>query len=166
MIMKSKAVQENFYHEYYSGKFNANEFVKEFCQMLLQISLFRKINEEYRFNFNFQCISICDCFNKGNETFDWEDTKHKLELANRELTYKFNIIVNKVEKEAQKCFTEDELGMLTDGHDLVRLMAAASYKNISHSNLEVVLRAMYRKDDYLKTEVYQSITRYLDNGTT
>lgn len=145
-----------------SGIPNCGNVYKKVFEELRWLSLFRKINSQYKYNLKFDAISIARAFDSRSESLRTEILKEQLIGANQKLREQFECCQTKVCEELKQNKTIDELILDTNGHDCLEMLhcLCKPKKGKDHFNNRSILTVFICAYPFQSSNLYQDLTLY------
>ncbi len=153
MMLSEPAVAESFFHIYYKGTIPCNAFIANAMRQLSSYSILRRKNEKESLKINFRKVNFGDLVDFSNESLD---DRALFQRAGKSETY------DSCRQEAES-LDDTDLWEITNGHDICTFLGRLSKNgktDMSETGVRNVLLVSHRKDDFAKTNLFQSILSY------
>lgn len=165
MLISDLKVFSNLYNDYlYKLKIPADIFRFNMLNELRSVSIVRKVNSDNGLNLNIKAINVNNLLN--NSKIEIKELKKTINKTNNDFLKNNTEIENIIDKEYSKKMDIEELLNITNGHDFSNYFAKIcreNKKNATQENIEDTLRCSYRKEDFLKTKLFNSLKQYNEN---
>ncbi|MGN1142470.1 MAG: hypothetical protein ACI4TF_14820 [Oliverpabstia sp.] len=156
MLVANKNVSDGFFRSYYNGSETKENFVISAMRILAPYSILRRKNEIEAKGINFESKGRFGHLIDKNGQVDWTGVFDKLSQTTGEL----NVCCAEAER-----LPECDLWDITNGHDLCLYLGKMSKTgkgktSFGEEGIRKFLLGCYRKDDFQKTKLYQSLKEY------
>lgn len=151
MILANPKVTENFSRMLLPEIFNRENYVIEVMKQIAPYSILRKKNEMENRKISFKKVGFGNLIENGIL-----DTQKLFERVRQQEEFA-------ICKEEAETVLDSELWNITNGHDLCTYLAEISRqgkKTLSENDVRKILFVIYRKEDFLMTELYARLLEY------
>lgn len=152
MILKDLEISEGFHRENYKGTAAKERYILDAMYQLAPYSILRKVNELENGGIAFQKCNFGDLIE--GETLKIDELFERVGQADK---------LQACIEEAEITVEENELWNITNGHDLCTYLGAVSNlgkKTLGEEGVRNILFVMYRKNDFKKTKLYDTLLQY------
>lgn len=162
MILKNDDVFKNLCAEYYRGEESVQQLRVNLLKELKYLSVIRMYNERENWGKKLRGISIIAAWNSIEKKIDNEVILSKVNQINGGF-FKDDVL-QKIEQEYRREWSEEEFYNNTQGHDFSMLYAGIcnqyKQKGIKYSEIEAGGRCIFRQNDFKQTKLYSKISEY------
>lgn len=162
MILKNDDVFKNLCAEYYRGEESAQQLRINLLKELKCLSVIRMYNERENWGKKLRGISIIAAWNSIEKKIDNEVILSKVNQINGGF-FKDDVL-QKIEQECKREWSEEEFYNNTQGHDFSMLYAGIcnqyKQKGIKYSEIEASGRCIFRQNDFEQTNLYGRLSEY------
>lgn len=163
ILIKSNEAFESICSEFYSGNLSPDELRDTLLKQLQYLSLIRKNNQLNRWDIRIEGINFKEAFDRINETILITKIISKLNEMNDDFFIANPDKQLQIDKENEINRNSEELLLITQGHDFLKLFAAFCYKakgQASDKTIARSLRCAYRKIDFIASTLYSELAIY------
>lgn len=153
MLLAERVVAESFHQIYYKGRSQCDFFILNAMRKLSPYSILRRKNEKESLRIKFKKVNFGDLVDLESESLDVSALFHRINEDER---------YNGCRQEADG-LNDLALWEITNGHDICMFLGRLSKsgkKHMSESDVRNILLATYRKEDFFKTQLCQSLLCY------
>lgn len=162
MILKNDDVFKNLCAEYYRGEESAQQLRINLLKELKCLSVIRMYNERENWGKKLRGISIIAAWNSIEKKIDNEVILSKVNQINGG-SFKDDVL-QKIEQECKREWSEEEFYNNTQGHDFSMLYAGIcnqyKQKGMKYSEIEASSRCIFRQNDFEQTNLYGRLSEY------
>lgn len=162
MILKNDDVFKNLCAEYYRGEESAQQLRINLLKELKCLSVIRMYNERENWGKKLRGISIIAAWNRIEKKIDNEVILSKVNQINGGF-FKDDVL-QKIEQECKREWSEEEFYNNTQGHDFSMLYAGIcnqyKQKGMKYSEIEASSRCIFRQNDFEQTNLYGRLSEY------
>lgn len=162
MILKNDSVFKCLYAEYYKGEESIQQLRIDIFKSLKYLSVVRMYNEREKWGQKIRGISIGSAWDSDRKKIDNMVILNKLNEING-VFFKDDIL-QKIEKEYEREWTEEDFYSNTQGHDFTTLYAIIcnQYKanGVKYTGIEASSRCTFRQNDFTQTNLYKKLSEY------
>jgi len=162
MILKNDDVFKNLCAEYYRGEESAQQLRINLLKELKCLSVIRMYNERENWGKKLRGISIIAAWNSIEKKIDNEVILSKVNQINGGF-FKDDVL-QKIEQECKREWSEEEFYNNTQGHDFSMLYAGIcnqyKQKGMKYSEIEASSRCIFRQNDFEQTNLYGRLSEY------
>lgn len=162
MILKNDDVFKNLCAEYYGGEESAQQLRINLLKELKCLSVIRMYNERENWGKKLRGISIIAAWNSIEKKIDNEVILSKVNQINGGF-FKDDVL-QKIEQECKREWSEEEFYNNTQGHDFSMLYAGIcnqyKQKGMKYSEIEASSRCIFRQNDFEQTNLYGRLSEY------
>ena len=162
MILKNDDVFKNLCAEYYRGEESAQQLRINLLKELKYLSVIRMYNERENWGKKLRGISIIAAWNSIEKKIDNEVILSKVNQINGGF-FKDDVL-QKIEQECKREWSEEEFYNNTQGHDFSMLYAGIcnqyKQKGMKYSEIEASSRCIFRQNDFEQTNLYGRLSEY------
>lgn len=162
MILKNDEVFKNLCAEYYKGNISIQQLRIDVFRELKYLSIIRMYNERENWGKKIRGISIDSAWNSNRKRLDNEAILSRINQINGGF-FKDDIL-QKIEQEYRREWTEEDFYSNTQGHDFFMLYAAIcnqyKTKGIKYTEIEASGRCIFRQNDFIQTNLYEQLSEY------
>ena len=162
MILKNDDVFKHLCAEYYRGEESAQQLRINLLKELKCLSVIRMYNERENWGKKLRGISIIAAWNSIEKKIDNEVILSKVNQINGGF-FKDDVL-QKIEQECKREWSEEEFYNNTQGHDFSMLYAGIcnqyKQKGMNYSEIEASSRCIFRQNDFEQTNLYGRLSEY------
>ncbi|CEK29405.1 hypothetical protein JGS6364_00511 [[Clostridium] sordellii] len=168
-LVESDEVLKKIYNEYYVGDINLCEIRNYILNELKGLGIIRKLNEVHKWMINIRCVSIDKAYNTNLNKVDIELIIGIINENNKNFFKQREECLDIVHKELEEHIEEEELLLLIQGHDFIRLFQSICNNerkrnklptNITEREIGSAMRCSYSFTDFQKTDLYKLVNEY------
>lgn len=153
MLLADRCTSTSFHQIYYKGKSTCELFLINAMRQLSAYSILRKKNETEELGINFRNVRFGDLVDFASERLNDEELFLRAKEQERYVRC----------KQEADAVDDQALWNITNGHDICTFLGRLSKSgkaNMNEDRVRNVLLVSYRKEDFVKTQLYQDVLSY------